>query len=116
MKFQLPITVFWFRRDLRITDNAGLFAALSSEYNVLPVFIFDTEILDKLDKETDRRISFIVEALHHLNGELIARGTSLLVLHGKPMDVFDDLTAKYDVKGVYTNEDYEPYAIKRIKQ
>lgn len=115
MKIQLPLVVFWFRRDLRLTDNAGLFAALTGEYNVLPIFIFDEDILDKLDQKTDRRISFIVEALNHLNEALIERSTSLLVLHGKPLDVFNDLIKKYDVKGVYTNEDYEPYAIKRDK-
>lgn len=115
MKIQLPLVVFWFRRDLRLTDNAGLFAALTGEYNVLPIFIFDEDILDKLDQKTDRRISFIVEALNHLNGALIERSTSLLVLHGKPLNVFNDLIKKHDVKGVYTNEDYEPYAIKRDK-
>ena len=115
MKIQLPLVVFWFRRDLRLTDNAGLFAALTGEYNVLPIFIFDEDILDKLDQKTDRRISFIVEALNHLNEALIERSTSLLVLHGKPLNVFNDLIKKHDVKGVYTNEDYEPYAIKRDK-
>src|ERR1035437_2484249 len=113
MKIKSPLVVFWFRRDLRLIDNAGLFAALSSDFNVLPIFIFDTCILDKLDKKTDRRISFIIAALHQLNNDLIERGTSLLVLHGKPLDVFSDLTKKYNVKVVFTNEDYEPYGIAR---
>ena len=82
----------------------------------MPVFIFDTDILDKLDKNTDTRISFIIKALNQLNGALIERATSLLVLHGKPLDVFNDLIEKYNLKGVYTNEDYEPYAIKRDKE
>jgi len=115
MKNQLPLVIFWFRRDLRLTDNAGLFEALSADYKVLPLFIFDPEILDKLDHKTDTRISFIVEAFQHLNGELIERGTSLLVLKGKPFDVFTSLMEKYNLKGVYTNEDYEPYAIIRDK-
>jgi deoxyribodipyrimidine photo-lyase len=113
MKNQLPLVIFWFRRDLRLTDNAGLFEALSGDYNVLPLFIFDVEILDRLDHKTDTRISFIVEALQHLNEALIERGTSLLILHGKPLDVFTSLMGKYNLKGVYTNEDYEPYAIVR---
>jgi len=115
MKNQLPLVIFWFRRDLRLTDNAGLFEALTGGFHVLPLFIFDTEILDKLDHKTDIRISFIIEALQYLNEALIERGTSLLVLHGKPLDVFTSLMGKYDLKGVYTNEDYEPYAILRDK-
>ncbi len=113
MNNRFPLVIFWFRRDLRLTDNAGLFAALSSEYNVLPIFIFDNDILDKLDKKSDIRISFIIEALNQLNKKLIERGTSLLVLQGKPLNVFHDLIKKYNIKGVYTNEDYEPYGIKR---
>lgn len=116
MKIQLPLVIFWFRRDLRLIDNAGLFAALTGEFNVLPIFIFDTCILDKLDKKKDTRISFIVEALHQLNKDLNDRGTSLLVLQGKPLDVFSDLSKKYNVKGVYANEDYEPYGMERDKE
>jgi deoxyribodipyrimidine photo-lyase len=112
---QTPIVVFWFRRDLRIKDNAGLFSALTSEYNVLPLFIFDDDILNKLDRKSDRRASFIVDALKQLNGSLVEQGTSLLILQGKPWDVFKELMDTYDVKGVYTNEDYEPYAINRDK-
>ena len=112
---QSPIVIFWFRRDLRLKDNAGLFGALISEYRVLPLFIFDDDILDKLDRMTDRRISFIVEALNRLNIKLIEQGTSLLILKGKPWAVFNDLIETYDVRGVYTNEDYEPYSINRDK-
>jgi deoxyribodipyrimidine photo-lyase len=113
MRISLPIAVFWFRRDLRLIDNAGLFAALSGKFHVLPIFIFDDDILDKLDKKTDTRISFIIEALKRLNESLQERSTSLLILQGKPLDVFKDLIIKYNVKEVYANEDYEPYAIKR---
>ena len=65
MKIQSSFVVFWFRRDLRLIDNAALFAALSGEFNVLPIFIFDDDILDKLDRTTDTRISFIIEALNY---------------------------------------------------
>ncbi len=116
MKIILPLVLFWFRRDLRLIDNAGLFAALSCDFKVLPIFIFDTCILDKLEKKTDKRISFILAALQQLNNDLIERGTSLLVLHGKPLEVLSDLTKKYDIKGVYTNEDYEPYGMVRDKE
>ena len=57
---QQPVTVFWFRRDLRLDDNVGLYHALNSNYPVLPVFIFDTDILNKLP-EDDSRVSFIHE-------------------------------------------------------
>jgi deoxyribodipyrimidine photo-lyase len=115
MKMPLQIVVFWFRRDLRLADNAGLYAALTCGYKVLPLFIFDQDILDKLDHQTDKRISFIVGALNHLNEALIERGTTLQVFRGKPLDVFNDLIGNYTIMGVYTNEDYEPYAIIRDK-
>jgi deoxyribodipyrimidine photo-lyase len=107
------INIFWFRRDLRLNDNCGLFHALSSSNPVLSVFIFDTNILDKLEDKKDRRVEFIRNALEEIQKELTKFGSSLLVLHGKPIEVFNRLTEKYDIKAVYTNRDYEPDAIKR---
>ena len=74
------VAVFWFRRDLRLEDNAGLFHALNSGYRVLPVFIFDRNILDKLESRYDRRVSFIHGALEHLQKQLTEAGSSLLVI------------------------------------
>jgi len=110
------LTLFWFRRDLRLDDTTGFYQALVSGHNVLPVFIFDTEILDKLEDRDDRRITFIHQQLERLSEELAQAGSSLLVLQGKPLDVFRRLTEKYKIAGVYANEDYEPYAIKRDKE
>jgi len=105
--------IFWYRRDLRLRDNCGLFHALSSSNPVLPVFIFDTGILDRLEDKKDRRVEFIHNTLEEIQIELIKSGSSLLVLYGKPIDAFKELTEKYDVEAVYTNRDYEPDAVKR---
>lgn len=107
------ITIFWFRRDLRLNDNTGLYHALKSSDRVQPLFIFDTEILDKLTDKTDKRVSFIYSALEKLQSEIVDTGSSLLVRYGKPVDIFRQLVEKYDIESVYTNHDYEPYAIER---
>jgi deoxyribodipyrimidine photo-lyase len=111
-----PISIFWFRRDLRLHDNAGLYHALKNGKKVLPVFIFDTDILDKLEDKADRRVDFIRHALEDLHSKLKAVGSTILVLHGKPAHVFAELFKKYNVTGIFTNEDYEPSAIKRDEQ
>lgn len=107
------VSVFWFRRDLRIDDNHGFFEALKGEHPVLPIFIFDSEILDKVPKN-DARVAFIHETLQsmrtHLENE---HKSSLAMYHGKPIDVFKKVTTEYKVSKVYTNHDYEPYARKR---
>lgn len=110
------ISVFWFRRDLRLADNHGLFKALESSENVLPVFIFDTEILSKLENKEDRRVDLIVQVLKVLNEFLEKSGKSIKILHGKPLDVFKGLIENYDIESVFCNEDYEPSAIKRDQE
>ena len=110
------ITVFWFRRDLRLIDNAGLFHALKSNFPVLPVFIFDTGILDKLNAKNDARVTFIHAEIEKINAELIKLGCSLKVLHGTPLEEIQKLTAEFDIAAVYTNNDYESYAIQRDKE
>lgn len=110
------IAVFWFRRDLRITDNAGLFHALKSGLPVLPVFIFDTEILDKLNSKNDARVTYIYNQLQKINSEIEKLGSSLKVLHGKPLEVFQQLADEFEIAAVYTNSDYEPYTIQRDKE
>lgn len=102
-------TIFWFRRDLRLQDNAGLYRALSQTKNVLPVFIFDTEILNKLTDKKDRRVDFIHQTLQSLKVELETLGTSLLIWYGDPVDFYSIIQPK----AVYTNHDYEPYAKER---
>lgn len=106
------MTIFWFRRDLRMEDNKGLFDALSTSKNVLPIFIFDKNILDQLPKD-DARVSFIHELLEKLNAELQNKGKNLAVFYGDPLSIFEKLTIENKVEAVYTNQDYEPYARKR---
>jgi deoxyribodipyrimidine photo-lyase len=106
------ITLFWMRRDLRLEDNTGLAAALSSKTNVLPLFIFDTQILAELPKE-DARLTFIHQQVARLHEELKQYGSSILVKTGDPLAVFGELMEEYDIEKVYTNRDYEPYAKER---
>lgn len=103
------INVFWMRRDIRLHDNHALYQALSSDFPVIPMFILDTEILDELPKD-DARLNLIWQALNSLNDSLEKQGKSLLIRHGKPLDVFKSLSNDFDIHAVFTNEDYEPYA------
>lgn len=109
------MTVFWFRRDLRIDDNCGLFHALSNAESVLSVFIFDEAILSQLEKK-DHRVTFIHEQLSKIQKKLQEKGKSLAVFYGKPYTVFEKLIAENEIEAVYTNHDYEPYARKRDKE
>ncbi|HAD97227.1 MAG TPA: deoxyribodipyrimidine photolyase [Cryomorphaceae bacterium] len=111
------VAVFWFRRDLRLHDNAGLYHALRSGYKVLPVFIFDSDILDKLDNKEDRRLTFIHQEVERLNRELGQEWKSgLKVYHGKPIGVYRQLLKDFAIKTVFCNRDYEPYARQRDKE
>ena len=112
-KINSGVAVFWFRRDFRLEDNTGLFHALKSGYPVLPFFIFDTDILSQLDDKADRRVDFIHQALSEINVRLVSMGSSICVKIGNPLHVFEQLTQEFDIKTVFTNRDYEPYALKR---
>jgi len=107
------VDIFWFRRDLRLNDNAGLFYALKEDKPVLPVFIFDREILDKLEDKTDKRVAFIHAAIVEMQQQLGQLNSTLKVVYGYPYDVFKNLLNEYNVEKVFTNHDYEPYAKER---
>lgn len=107
------VSVFWFRRDLRLHDNAGLYHALISGRSVLPVFIFDKQILDQLSDKHDRRVHFINNTLLALQSALLNAGSTLIVKHGNPFEVWQDLMKEFTIAAVYTNHDFEPYAIAR---
>ena len=109
------ISIFWFRRDLRLHDNVALFNALKSVEKVLPIFIFDTSILEKLSKN-DARVSFIIKELRSMNEHLKSFDASINIYHGKPIEIFESLIKKYPIASVFTNHDYEPYAIKRDQE
>lgn len=108
-----PIALFWFRRDLRLADNAGLYHALRSGLPVLPLFVFDSNILHDLPDRQDARVEFIHQALSELKSQLQALGSTLIVRHGEPLSVWTQVLRDYPVAAVYTNRDYEPYALQR---
>lgn len=110
------LNLFWFRRDLRLIDNRGLYEALKSELPVLPIFIFDTNILDKLENKEDKRVDFIFQALEKLNEYLEKQGKSIQIFYGKPLEIYENLSQQYEIGNVFCNEDYEPYAIKRDQE
>ncbi len=108
-----PVSFFWFRRDLRLHDNTGLYYALNSGVPIQAIFIFDSDILDKLEDKKDKRLVFIHEQLEKINAQLRHYGSALLIEFGKPLDVWKRVTAKHSVKEVFVNGDYEPYARER---
>lgn len=110
------ISVFWFRRDLRLDDNVGLYHALKENASVLPIFIFDTYILNQLEDKADRRIDFIYQALGAMQSELEGLNSSLQVFYGKPIEAFKSISSLYAIENVYANHDYEPYAQKRDEE
>ena len=106
------INIFWFRRDLRLEDNCGLFHALNSDKKVLPIFIFDEDILHKLPND-DARVTFIHQELENINNQLLKIDSGLSVFYGKPIEIYKEILEKHNIETVFTNHDYEPYAIKR---
>jgi deoxyribodipyrimidine photo-lyase len=108
----MKISIFWFRRDLRLEDNIALYESISLKKNVLPIFIFDDNILNELPND-DPRVNFIYQTLFDINLVLQKHDTSLLILKGKLEDVWSKLIQKYTIESVFINKDYEPYAIKR---
>ena len=112
-KMSKKLNIFWFRRDLRLDDNVGFYNALKGDYPVLPIFIFDEEILSKLPKN-DARVTFIFDTLQKMRNTLLEENqSSLAMYYGKPKEIYKNLLKKYEIQTVFTNRDYEPYAIKR---
>ena len=108
------LSVFWFRRDLRLEDNHGLYQALSAEEPVLPLFIFDWNILNELPDSKDARVQFIHQEIESIKQRLEKKhGSSMLVKYGKPANVWAEILEDYPVKTVYCNRDYEPYGRER---
>ena len=111
------VILFWFRRDLRLKDNTGLYHALKMAQKeglkVLPIFIFDQMILDKLEDKEDRRVDFIHRTITELQSELNSKGKSMWVYYGTPDAAFEALNKQYQIKAVFTNKDYEQYGIQR---
>ena len=110
------VNIFWFRRDLRLEDNTALNVALKSDRPVLPIFIFDSNILDKLEDKDDARVTFIHDQLTCIHKQLHSSNSSLKVFHGEPISIWEGIIEDYDVGEVFTNRDYEPYARSRDKE
>src|SRR6188768_328740 len=108
-----PAALFWFRRDLRLEDNAGLYYALTSARQVHCVFVFDREILEALPTRSDRRVEFIHASVTQLREALRSHGGELHVLHDRAREAIPRLAAELGVDAVFANEDYEPEAIAR---
>lgn len=108
-------TLFWFRRDLRLKDNAGLYYALKNHQHVQCMFIFDTTILDVIEDKQDARVHFIHQQIHLLKDELNSKGSDLQVFYGNPTTIFEQLFDDEKIEAVYCNHDYEPIAIQRDK-
>lgn len=114
---ETKINIFWFRRDLRLNDNRGLSEALNAGLPVLPIFIFDTKILEKLEDKEDKRVAFIHETLTQIKNELNELGSDLQLFYGDPLKVWEEeILNKYDFEQVFCNEDFEPYGMNRDKK
>ncbi|MEL7587403.1 MAG: deoxyribodipyrimidine photo-lyase [Prolixibacteraceae bacterium] len=109
------INIFWFRRDLRVSDNRGLYEALMAGKPVLPVFVFDSAILSDLE-DNDSRLTFILREVQKLQDLFEQYGSSFWIYHGTPLDAFKRIDAEYEVDTVFANQDYEPYAVERDRQ
>ncbi len=107
------IAIHWFRRDLRLEDNSALFHTLKNHASVLPLFIFDTDILDRLEDKYDARVTFIYDSILQLQAQLAKQGSTIIVRCGRPLDIWKELIVEFQVEAVHTNHDYEPYAIQR---
>jgi len=107
------VNFFWFRRDLRFSDNVGLYHALKQDVPVIPLFIFDKDILDDLEDEYDARVTFLHDTIQRMDDQLENWGSRLLVKYGKPKEVWKELVETYEIQTVFFNRDYEPYAKNR---
>jgi deoxyribodipyrimidine photo-lyase len=116
MRKTSPINIIWFRRDLRLHDHAALYHALRDNNPVLALFIFDRNILDNLEDNNDRRVHFIHQSLEEMQSQLGKLNSTFVVKHDKPVNAWKQLLNEWKIEKVFTNHDYEPYAIKRDKE
>ena len=107
------LSIFWFRRDLRWHDNHALFRALSESDEVLPIFVFDKFILNKLFYNDDKRVNLIFDRLQELNNDPRIKGKTISIMYGDPTEILESLVIRHNVDAVYVNTDYEPYARER---
>ena len=106
----MKVNIFWFRRDLRLVDNTALYHALKTDLPVVPIFIFDKNILDKLEDKADARVQFLYDCVSEMQVKLVELGSTIHVLHNEPIKAFEQLAKQYEVVNVFANDDYEVYA------
>ena len=106
------VNVFWFRRDLRLEDNVGFYKSLHGQFPVLPIFIFDSQILSELP-EDDARITFIHKQLQKIRASFKNHGSGLAIYHGEPLEIFAEVMTEHEIQNVIINRDYEPYGLER---
>jgi len=112
-KDKTVVNIFWMRRDLRLEDNTALYHALKTRENVLPLFIFNPDILERLEVRPDIRVNFIYKSLLGIKESLEKIGSSLYIAHGRPQDIFKKMAEEFHICSVYVNRDYEPYTVYR---
>ena len=105
-------SIFWYRRDLRLHDNHALFRALQESGEVMPIFIYDSNIINKLEPG-DHRLKFINDQIQIINNKLSKIGKKVYTFFGDPLSVVKSLKSEYDFDSLYFNKDYEPYALER---
>ena len=110
-KDKTVVNIVWMRRDLRLEDNTALFHALKTRENVLLLFIFNPDILERLEVRPDFRVNFIYKTLVGIKETLEKIGSSIYIAHGRPQDVFKKMAEEFHICSVYTNRDYEPYSL-----
>ncbi|MEC9019248.1 MAG: deoxyribodipyrimidine photo-lyase, partial [Nitrospinota bacterium] len=108
-------SVCWIRRDLRLSDNTALSSATALSKEVVLVFVFDINILEKLRNKNDRRVTFIYQSLVELDQKLRDRGSALVILRGDPKIEIPEFSKRIKANAIFINRDYEPYAKKRDK-
>lgn len=103
-----PVTLVWFRRDLRLHDHATLATALAEREAILPIFVFDTDILARFTNPADRRLTFIMEALVGMHDQLRKWGGGMLVLHGDAREALPRMAEAVGACRIVSAEDFEP--------
>ncbi|PWJ38425.1 cryptochrome/photolyase family protein [Sediminitomix flava] len=111
----MKINIVWLRRDLRLEDNTAIYNAINPDFPTLLLFIFDSQIIDDLERD-DPRVNFIYDELEKINTEIKKADSGVLLQKGKPNEIFEKLNADYDINKVFWNHDYEPYAINRDQE
>lgn len=116
VKTKKEVNICWLRRDLRLHDHHALDQAFQGGKPVLLLFIFDKNILSQLSDKKDRRVTFIHQTLTELNKNLLKNNSSLYCIYDSPLNAFEHLLKEFEVKEVFTNQDYEPYALSRDEE